>query len=61
MSPLMPPGKPSVGQPEQSHRRGLDGINWVLRTGSLWHAMPERYSRWTTVNSRFKRWMRAGV
>uniref|UniRef100_UPI000FFED5EE transposase n=1 Tax=Corallococcus coralloides TaxID=184914 RepID=UPI000FFED5EE len=43
LSPLLPPEKPSVGRPAQSHRRVLDGVSWVLRTGSPWRDMPERY------------------
>ena len=33
-------GKP--GRPWCSHRRILDGIRWVLRTGASWRELPER-------------------
>ena len=39
----------------------LDGILWILRTGSPWRSLPERYSSWKTVSSRFYRWRQAGV
>ncbi|WP_431603464.1 transposase [Corallococcus macrosporus] len=45
MSPLLPPEKPWVGRPAQSHRRVLGGICWVLCTGSPWRDMPKRYRR----------------
>ena len=37
------------------HRQTLDGILWVLRCGSPWRDMPERYGSWKTVYSRFRR------
>ncbi len=59
--PLLPPQKPRTGRPAKDHRAVLDGSLWVLRTGSPWRALPERYGSWKTVSSRFYRWTRAGV
>ena len=42
-------------------RRVLNGIFWVLRTGSPWRDLPERYGPYTTVYNRFNRWAKAGV
>ncbi|WP_338608742.1 IS5 family transposase [Pelagibacterium nitratireducens] len=42
-------------------RRVLNGIFWVLRTGSPWRDLPERYGPSTTVYNRFNRWAKAGV
>ena len=39
----------------------LNGILWILRTGSPWRSLPERYGSWKTVSSRFYRWQKAGV
>ena len=39
----------------------LDGIFWVLRSGSPWRDVPERYGPYTTVYNRFNRWRKAGV
>ncbi len=61
LRPLLPPQKPRTGRPAKDHRTVLDGILWVLRTGSPWRALPERYGSWKTVSSRFYRWQRAGV
>jgi transposase len=42
-------------------RRVLNGIFYVLRTGSPWRDLPERYGPYTTVYNRFNRWAGAGV
>ena len=61
LQPLLPPQKPRTGRPANDHRTVLDGILWILRTGSPWRSLPERYGSWKTVSSRFYRWTRAGV
>lgn len=61
LEPLLPPQKPWTGRPAQDHRRVVNGILWVLRTGAPWRDLPERYGKWTTVYSRFQRWRKAGV
>src|SRR5918992_6339992 len=61
LQPLLPPQKPKTGRPAVDHRRILNGILWVLRTGAPWRDLPERYGSWRTVASRFYRWQRAGV
>jgi len=48
-------------RPAQEHRRLLNGILWVLRTGAPWRDMPERYGKWTTIYSRFQRWRKSAV
>ena len=42
-------------------RRVLNEIFWVLRSGSPWRNMPERYGPYTTCYNRFRRWTTAGV
>src|ERR687898_492682 len=61
LRPLLPPQRPRTGRPAKDHRTVLNGILWLLRTGSPWRALPERYGSWKTVSSRFYRWQRAGV
>jgi transposase len=58
---LLPPQKPHTGRPAKDHRTVINGILWVLRTGSSWRCLPERYGSWKTVSSRLYRWQRAGV
>jgi transposase len=61
LRPLVPPQKARTGRPARDHRTVLNGILWILRTGSPWRALPERYGSWKTVSSRFYRWQRAGI
>jgi transposase len=61
LRPLLPLQKPYTGRPAKNHRTVINGILWVLRTGSPWRCLPERYGSWKTVSSRFYRWQRAGV
>ena len=59
IQPLLP-NKPR-GVARVDDRRVLNGIFWVLRTGSPWRDLPERYGPYTTVYNRFNRWAKAGV
>jgi transposase len=59
IKPLLP-NKPR-GVARVDDRRVLNGIFYVLRTGSPWRDLPERYGPYTTVYNRFNRWARAGV
>src|SRR3990172_4056729 len=61
LQPLLPPQKPNIGRPNADHRRILNGILWVLRTGAPWRDLPEHYGSWRTVASRFYRWRKAGI
>jgi transposase len=61
LEPLLPPQRPRAGRPNEDHRRILNGILWVLRTGAPWRDLPERYGPVGTVSSRFYRWRAAGV
>ena len=54
------PNKPR-GVARVSDRRVLNGIFYVLRTGSPWRDLPERYGPYTTIYNRFNRWSRQGV
>ncbi|OQW62081.1 MAG: transposase [Proteobacteria bacterium HN_bin10] len=57
--PLLP-NKPR-GVARVNDRRVINGIFYVLRTGSPWRDLPERYGPYTTVYNRFNRWAKAGV
>ena len=59
VAPLLP-NKPR-GVPRVDDRRVVNGIFWVLRTGSPWRDLPERYGPYTTVYNRYNRWAKAGV
>lgn len=59
IGPLLP-NKPR-GVPRTDDRRVLNGIFYILRTGSPWRDLPERYGPYTTCYNRFNRWAKAGV
>jgi transposase len=61
LAPLLPAQKPRVGKPNHDHRRLLNGLLWRLRTGVPWRDIPERYGKWQTLYSRFRRWQAAGI
>ena len=39
----------------------LNGIFYILRTGSPWRDLPARYGPHTTVYNRYNRWAKQGV
>lgn len=57
--PLLP-NKPR-GVARTDDRRVLNGIFYILRTGSPWRDLPERYGPYTTAYNRFNRWAKAGI
>ena len=61
LKPLLPPQKPKTGKPNIDHRRIINGILWLLRTGAPWDDLPRRYGKRGTVSSRYYRWRQAGI
>jgi len=59
---VLPPERSGrQGRPYLNHRTVMNGILWVLRTGSPWRDMPERYGSCKTCFDRFVRWQRDGT
>lgn len=44
-----------------THRRTLDGIFWVTRTGAPWRDLPEEFGTWNSVYQQFRRWSLSGL
>jgi transposase len=61
LRPLLPPQKPKTGRPAHDHRRIIEAILWLDRTGAPWRDLPPEVGRWQTVSSRFYRWRQQGV
>jgi hypothetical protein len=59
--PLLPPQKPQTGRPASDHRLIVEGMLWVMRTGSSWRELPERFGPWSTISSRYQRWCKEGL
>lgn len=58
---LLPPQRPARGRPSTDHRRIVNGLLWLNRTGAPWRDLPGRYGPWQAVATRFYRWRRAGI
>ncbi len=59
---LLPPentGKP--GRPSKDNRLMLNAMIWLARSGAAWRDLPERYGPWTSVYSRFRKWIDDGI
>ena len=56
-----------IGRPDQrgstgrDNRMFLEGVLWIVRTGSPWRDLPEAFGEWNSVFRRFSRWSRKGV
>ena len=49
------------GRPPNDHRRVLDGIFWIARTGAPWRDLPDELGNWNSVWRQFRRWTSSGV
>ena len=55
------PEPASTGRPRRDPRQVLDGILWVLRTGSPWRDVPEEFGTWKTAWRMFDTWNADGT
>ena len=61
MAPLI------IGRPDQKGSTGRDnrmfveGVLWIVRTGSPWRDLPEAFGDWNSVFRRFSRWSNKGI
>ena len=49
------------GRPPVDRRQVVNGILWILRTGSPWRDLPEEFGAWQTVWRLFDRWNHEGL
>ena len=52
---------PKRGRPPADHRRVLDAVFWMARTGSPWRDLPPELGRWDSVYQQFSRWTCSGL
>ncbi len=50
-----------TGRPPRDRRQVMDGILWILRTGSPWRDLPESLGPWQTVWDLFDKWNADGT
>jgi transposase len=54
------PPQASRGRPAGEHRLIVEGILWIMRTGSSWRDLPARFGPWQTIASRYRQWRKEG-
>jgi transposase len=50
-----------TGRPQRNRREVMDGILWILRTGSPWRDLPSTFGPWQTVWRLFDQWNHDGA
>ena len=45
----------------RDNRMFVEGVFWIVRTGSPWRDLPETFGDWNSVFRRFNRWSIKGV
>ena len=58
---LLPSGEGRRGRPWNDHRRTMNAMVWILRTGAPWRDLPEKYGPWQSVYDRFSRYEKDGT
>ena len=58
---FFPPKTSKCGRARRDPRELLNAIIWVLRIGSPWCALPEKYGSWHTVYNNFRKWSQQGI
>src|SRR5579863_8599748 len=49
------------GRPPRDHRKVLDAVFWIMRTGAPWRDLPGELGDWNAVWRQFRRWAGSGV
>ena len=60
IEPLIPEAA-ATGRKRVPPRTVLNGLLWVLRSGSPWRDLPERYGPWQSIYHHFNSWRRTKV
>jgi len=55
------PEPAATGRPRRDQRTVMDGIFWVLRTGSPWRDLPSEFGPWQTVWRLYNQWNAEGL
>ena len=59
---LLPPERAGKrGRPRKDDRKMLNGMLWIVRSGTQWRELPEAYGPWQSVYARFAKWRDDGT
>ena len=64
LEPFIPKAKQrkdGKGRPRRHPREVLNGIIWILFSGSPWYLLPNEYPPYQTCHRYFQQWVRKGV
>ena len=61
IGPLLPGKADDPGRTAADNRLFVEAVLWIVRTGSPWRDLPERFGNWNSVARRFRRWADKGV
>ena len=61
IEPLMSGRTQDRGVTGTDNRLFADAVLWILRTGSPWRDLPERFGQWPTVYTRYNRRCKKGL
>ena len=61
IAPLIPSNKGKRGRPPKDDRLMLNAMVWLARSGAPWRDLPERYGPYSSVYSRFRKWIDDGI
>ncbi|MGB3627209.1 MAG: IS5 family transposase [Henriciella sp.] len=60
-APFLIENRSRGGRPPADHRRVLDAVFWIARTGSPWRDLPSEFGNWNSVFRQYRRWTEAAV
>lgn len=60
-APFLIENRSRGGRRPQDHRKVLDGIFWITRTGWPWRDLPAEFGNWNSVQRQYRRSTEAGI
>jgi transposase len=60
-APFLIENRTQGGRRPLDHRRVLDGVLYVTRTGVPWRDLPPEFGNWNSVHRQYRRWTEGGV
>jgi transposase len=49
------------GRRPRDHRKVLDAIFWIMRTGAPWRDLPTEFGDWNSIWRQLRRWANSGI